>query len=237
MALSESTLSILDDWSKCDRLDTLFVLFCSTTCWLVVPAIGLAYSGYSIKGNGLASYFPSLLAMLCVSIQWWAIGYSLAFSAGNSIIGDLSYAFHRGVNAQPIGTIPAILFSIFQMIFCATVCAMAIGGGAERARLIAIIPFIFLWSTFVYCPLAHMVWSETGLLAQLGVMDFAGGTPVHICSGSSATAISVYLSRPLFRSKRSSKRTPSHIKLHKPHNISSSECSLVDISTVTIPLT
>lgn len=227
MVLSASTQTILADWAKCDRLDTLFVLFCSTTCWLVVPAIGLAYSGYSIKGNGLASYYPSLLAMLCVSIQWWAIGYSLAFSNGNGVIGDFTHIFHRGVGAAPVGTIPGVLFSIFQMIFCATVCAMSIGGGAERSRIVAIVPFIFLWATFVYCPLAHMVWAETGILANLGVMDFAGGTPVHICSGSSATAISVYCSRPLFRSRRSSKRTPSHIKLHKPHNISSSKWYLL----------
>lgn len=92
-----------------------------------------------------------------------------------------------------------------------------------------------LWATFVYCPLAHMVWTETGALASLGVLDFAGGTPVHICSGASATALSVYLSRPLFRSRRSSKRTPSHIRLHKPHNIPSMLCAMVLIWSCWLP--
>ena len=75
-----------------------------------------------------------------------------------------------------------------------------------------------LWGCLVYCPIAHMVWGANGFLAEFGALDFAGGTPVHICSGASATAISVYMSHPLFRSKRSSKRTPSHLKLHRPHN-------------------
>ncbi|MCO5562920.1 hypothetical protein L7F22_016556 [Adiantum nelumboides] len=228
--------STLDAWSKCDKLDTLFVLFCTSACWLVVPAIGLAYSGYSIRGNGLASYFPALLVMLIVTIQWWAIGYSIAFADGNGIFGNpFTFAFHKGVGAEPVGTIPGILFSMFQMVFCATVCAMAVGGAAERGRIIALVPFIFLWSTFIYCPLAHMVWSEGGMLAKLGVMDFAGGTPVHICSGSSATAMSVYLSRPIFRSKRSSKRTPSHIKLHKPNNINSMLFAMILIWSCWLP--
>lgn len=133
--------------------------------------------------------------MGCCTIQWFIIGYSIAYGEGNGVIGDFKYAFHRGVLADPVGTIPAILFSEFQLVFLATVCAIAIGGAFERGRVIAIIPFIFvsaapteekwllimlkLWSTFIYCPLAHMVWSETGFLGNMGVLDFAGGTPVH----------------------------------------------------------
>jgi Amt family ammonium transporter len=75
-----------------------------------------------------------------------------------------------------------------------------------------------LWSTLVYAPLAHMVWSENGFLSQLGVLDFAGGTPVHINSGATATAMSVYLSWPLFRSRKSATRTPSHLVIHRPVN-------------------
>lgn len=81
-----------------------------------------------------------------------------------------------------------------------------------------------LWACFVYCPLAHMVWSDNGFLADLGVLDFAGGTPVHICSGATATAVSVYLSWPLFRSKKSVERNPAHLKIHHPHN---SMCQLL----------
>ncbi|KAL4782145.1 Rh-like protein/ammonium transporter [Aspergillus varians] len=211
-------MSIHAAWEACDKTDTLFILVCSVFCWLIIPAVGLAYSGYSTRFNSLASFYPGLLAVAVCSLQWWMIGYSLAYSEGNAFIGGLSKAFHVGVLADPIGSIPEILFSEFQLIFCATVCAIAIGGACERGRLLPLVPFIFLWSTFIYAPLAHMVWSENGFLAQLGALDFAGGTPVHICSGATATAMSIYLSYPLFRSRRSSKRTPQHLRLHKPHN-------------------
>ncbi|KAL4963762.1 Rh-like protein/ammonium transporter [Aspergillus stella-maris] len=213
-----TTMSIQAAWEACDKTDTLFILVCSVFCWLIIPAVGLAYSGYSTRFNSLASFYPGILAVAVCTIQWWMIGYSLAYSDGNAFIGGLSKAFHIGVLAEPVGTIPEILFSEFQLIFCATVCAIAIGGACERGRLLPLIPFIFLWATFIYAPLAHMVWSETGFLATLGALDFAGGTPVHICSGATATAMSLYLSYPLFRSRRSSKRTPQHLVLHKPHN-------------------
>ncbi|TQB72600.1 hypothetical protein MPDQ_006733 [Monascus purpureus] len=201
-------MSVLTDWSACSKTDTLFILVCSVFCWLIIPAVGLAYSGYSTRRSGLASFYPSLLVVAVCSIQWWLIGYSLAYDDdhGNGVIGGLSKAFHTGVLADPVGTIPEILFSEFQLIFCAT-----------------------LWSTFIYQPLAHMVWSGTGFLGELGVLDFAGGTPVHICSGATATALSLYLSYPIGRSRASSagqngngngtpKRTPQHLKLHRPHN-------------------
>ncbi|KAL2822921.1 Rh-like protein/ammonium transporter [Aspergillus granulosus] len=211
-------MSVLSAWESCDKTDTLFILVCSVFCWLIIPAVGLAYSGYSTRFNSLASFYPGLLAVAVCSLQWWMIGYSLAYSEGNALIGDLSKAFHIGVLAEPVGTIPEVLFSEFQLIFCATVCAIAIGGACERGRLLPLIPFIFLWSTFIYAPLAHMVWTDNGFLARLGTLDFAGGTPVHICSGATATAMSIYLSYPIFRSRRSTKRTPQHLRLHKPHN-------------------
>ena len=161
---------------------------------------------------------PAILTIATCSIQWFLIGYSLAYSEGSSVIGDLKHAFHIGVLSEPVGTIPAILFSEFQLVFEATVCAIAIGGACERGRLLPLIPFIFLWATFIYCPLAHMVWGGGFLGDDLGVLDFAGGTPVHVCSGATASALSIYLSYPLFRSKRSATRTPTHIRLHRPGN-------------------
>jgi ammonia channel protein AmtB len=160
------------------------------------------------------------------------------------VFGDFKYAFHRNVLAEPVGTIPAILFSFFQLVFQATVCAIAVGGACERGRILPLIPFIFvsrsneymkradmwpqLWSTFVYNPLAHMVWGG-GFLMDLGVVDFAGGTPVHINSGATATAMSVYLSYPLFRSRKSSTRTPSHLVIHRPVN---SLCQLLAMISI-----
>ncbi|CZT50782.1 related to ammonia permease [Rhynchosporium secalis] len=148
---------------------------------------------------------------------------------GSGVIGDFKYAFHRGVLAEPVSTIPAFLFSEFQLIIKATVCAISVGGAMEKGRTLPITPFNFLWSTFIYCPLAHMVWSETGFLSNLGVLDFPGGTPLHIFSGTTATALSIYPSYPLFRSKRSFARTPSHLALHRPGNSLFQLLSLVTI--------
>ncbi|KAH8776022.1 putative ammonium transporter [Hyaloscypha sp. PMI_1271] len=221
--------AVLKAWEACDLTDTVFVLVCTVFCWPIIPAVGLAYSGYSHRRNGMASFMPSLLVISVCSIQWFIIGYSFAYGDGSGVIGDFKYAFHRGVLSDPVGTIPAILFSEFQLVFEATVCAIAVGGACERGRALPLIPFIFLWSSFIYCPLAHMVWSETGFLANLGVLDFAGGTPVHICSGATASALSIYLSYPLFRSRKSDKRTPSHLALHRPGNSMSQLIALVII--------
>jgi len=106
--------------------------------------IGLGYSGYSTRKSGLASFMPAILAVSVCSIQWFAIGYTLAYGEGSGFFGDFKYAFHSGVLAEPVGTIPAILFSEFQLIFEATVCAIAIGGFCERGRLLPLIPFIFV---------------------------------------------------------------------------------------------
>jgi len=221
--------AVLQAWEACSKTDTAFILVCSVFCWPIIPAVGLGYSGYSHARNGLASFMPSILVISVCSIQWWLIGYSLAYGEGSGVIGDLKHAFHRGVLADPVGSIPAILFSEFQLIFCATVCAIAVGGACERGRILPLIPFIFLWSTFIYCPLAHMVWSETGFLGNMGVLDFAGGTPVHICSSATAAALSIYLSYPLFRSRKSSTRTPSHLTLHHPGNTMGQLLALVII--------
>jgi len=139
-----SASAVLKAWEACDLTDTLFVLVCTVFCWPIIPAVGLAYSGYSHRRNGMASFMPSILAVGVCSIQWFAIGYSLAYGKGSGVIGDFQYAFHRGVLSDPVGTIPAILFSEFQLIFCATVCAIAIGGACERGRTLPLIPFIFV---------------------------------------------------------------------------------------------
>ena len=144
--------AIIAGWKSCDVTDTVFILVCSVLCWPIIPAVGFAYSGYSTRRNSLASFLPSLLVISVCSIQWWAIGYSLAYGDGNGFIGDLKFAFHKGVLSDPVGTIPAILFSEFQLIFEATVCAIVIGGACERGRLLPLIPFIFV-SHFEYnCP-------------------------------------------------------------------------------------
>ncbi|KAK4110962.1 Rh-like protein/ammonium transporter [Canariomyces notabilis] len=211
--------SVQEAWEACDKIDTLFILVCTVFCWTIVPTVGIAYSGYAWKRNSLAAAMPAVLTIATCSIQWFVVGYTLAYGEGGGrFFGSFKHLFHMGVLAEPVGTIPAILFSEFQLVFEATVCAIAVGGICERGRLWPIVAFIALWSTFIYCPLAHMVWGGGFLGEDLGVLDFAGGTPVHVCSGATATALSIYLSYPIFRSRKSQVRTPTHIRLHRPGN-------------------
>lgn len=143
--------SVLEAWEACSKIDTVFILVCCVFCWPIIPAVGLGYSGYSTRRSGLASFYPGLIAVIVCSIQWWIIGYSLAYGEGNPIIGGFEKAFHRGVLAEPVGTIPEILFSEFQLIFCATVCAIAVGGACERGRLLPLFPFCFVSHHSVPC--------------------------------------------------------------------------------------
>lgn len=162
-----------------------------TTC----AQVGIAYGGYTWKRNGLTAFIPAILTISTCTIQWFVIGYTLAYGEGGWFIGDFKHVLHFGVLAEPVGTIPAILFSEFQLVFEATVCAIAVGGFCERGRLLPVVVFIAvsaegvdlvskwlqiadfpqMWATFIYCPLAHMVWGGGFLGENLGVLDFAGG--------------------------------------------------------------
>jgi Amt family ammonium transporter len=137
-----SAETVLKAWEVCNKTDTAFILVCSVFCWPIIPAVGLGYSGYSTRRSGLASFMPAILSVAVCTIQWFVIGYTLAYGEGGMIVGSLKNAFHFGVLAEPVGTIPAILFSEFQLIFEATVCAIAVGGACERGRLLPLIPFI-----------------------------------------------------------------------------------------------
>lgn len=150
------------------------------------PQVGIAYSGYTWRRNSLTAALPAVLVISICSIQWFVLGYSLAYGPGNGwFFGSwTAHLFHRDVLSSPVGTIPAILFSEFQLVFEATVCAIAVGGFVERGTIKSCAVFIALWSTFIYCPLAHMVWGGGVLGEELGVLDFAGGEhhPFSICS-------------------------------------------------------
>jgi ammonia channel protein AmtB len=119
----------------------------NTAGWGIIPAVGIAYSGYTTRSNSLAAVMPAILAVIVCSIQWFLIGYTLTYGEGGAVFGDFKYALHRNVLAEPVGTIPAILFSFFQLVFQATVCAIAVGGACERGRILPLIPFIFVSRT------------------------------------------------------------------------------------------
>ncbi|KAH9478050.1 Ammonium transporter 1 [Psilocybe cubensis] len=179
--------------------DIGFIIACMALVWLMIPGVGLFYSGLLRRKNALSMIYTSLASIAVVSFQWFFWGYSLAFSeTGSSFIGDLKYFGLKGVLDQPsIGSsrIPALLFCVYQLMFAAITAALAVGAIAERGRLGPVLVFIFIWTTIVYDPLACWTWNANGWSFVLGGLDFAGGTPVHISSGTAALAISVYLGK------------------------------------------
>ncbi|KAF8885347.1 ammonium transporter [Infundibulicybe gibba] len=179
--------------------DIAWTLASTALVWLMIPGVGFFYSGLLRRKNALSMIYVSLLSVAVVSFQWFFWGYSLAFSeSGGPYIGDLKYFGLKGVLAQPsMGSprIPAIVFCVYQLMFAAITPAIAIGAIAERGRLGPLLVFIFAWSTLVYDPIACWTWNSTGWSFIMGGLDFAGGTPVHISSGTAALAISIYLGK------------------------------------------
>ena len=170
------------------------------------PGLALFYGGLVRKKNVLGTFMQSFGMMAVISVLWALIGYSLAFGPGNSFIGSFQNIFLHGVGVQPdadySATIPAQTYMMFQLMFAIITPALITGAFAERMKFSAMLAFLALWSLFVYCPMAHMVWGKGGLLnASLGgrfpTLDFAGGTVVHITSGVSALVCALYLGKRL----------------------------------------
>jgi Amt family ammonium transporter len=179
--------------------DIAWTLASMALVWIMVPGVGFFYSGLLRRKNALSMIYLSMMCVAVVSFQWFIWGFSLAFSdTGNAFIGDLRYAALRGVLEKPsIGStrIPSIVFCIFQLMFAAITPMIAIGAVAERGRLGPLIVFVFVWSTLVYDPIANWTWNSNGWSFKMGGLDFAGGTPVHISSGTAALAMSIYLGK------------------------------------------
>ncbi|KAK1749831.1 ammonium transporter AmtB-like domain-containing protein [Echria macrotheca] len=142
---------VLKAWEECDKTDTLFILVCTVFCWTIVPTVGIAYGGYTWKRNGMTAAMASVLTIATCSIQWFIVGYTLAYGEGGWFFGDFKHFLHWGVLSEPVGTIPAILFSEFQLVFEATVCAIAVGGFCERGRLWPVVFFIAVGGSDVGC--------------------------------------------------------------------------------------
>ena len=174
-----------------DSGDTAFILISAAMVLFMTPGLALFYGGMSRKKNVLNSIMTSFIAMGIISIQWAIFGYSLAFGPDvGHIIGNLDWLGLNGVgveaNPDYSTTIPHQVFMIFQMVFAIITPAIIAGSVAERMRFPAYLIFIVAWATFVYDPVAHWVWGVGGWLRNLGALDFAGGTVVHIISGVSA---------------------------------------------------
>ena len=174
-----------------DPGDTSFILISAAlVLFMTIPGLALFYGGLVRSKNVLGTLMQSFIMVGLITAQWIFIGYSLAFSEGNSLIGSLQWLGLSGVGTDPnpayAATIPHQLFMIFQMMFAIITPALMTGAFAERMKFSTFLVFSLLWATLIYDPIAHWVWGVGGWLRNLGALDFAGGTVVHISSGVSA---------------------------------------------------
>lgn len=183
-----------------DTGETAWILTASALVMLMTPGLALFYGGMARRKNVLNTIMISFIILGLVSVQWVLWGYSLAFGPDKGhLIGDLSWLGLSGVGLDPnpdySGTIPHQLFMVFQLMFAIITAALITGSVVERMRFPAFLAFALLWTTFVYDPLAHWVWGVGGWLRNLGALDFAGGTVVHISSGVSGLVAALVLGR------------------------------------------
>ena len=169
------------------------------------PGLALFYGGLVRKKNVLATMMQSFILMAVITLIWALYGYSIAFAEGTPFFGKFDFLFLKGVTGDPnttyAATIPQQTFMVFQLMFAIITPALITGAFAERMKFSAMLAYTVLWATFVYFPLAHMVWGSKGFLAlpalggTIPALDFAGGTVVHISSGFSALVCAFYLGK------------------------------------------
>jgi ammonium transporter, Amt family len=179
-----------------NQADTAWMLIATALVLLMTPALAFFYGGLVRSKNALNTMMMSFISLGFVGVLWAVLGYSLALSPGGSNwIGDLSLAFLNGVGLTEKGavvplTIPHMLYMAFQGTFCIITAALISGAIVERMRFSAYVVFISLWSLAVYAPIAHWVWGG-GWLADMGALDFAGGTVVHVNAAVAALAAAI----------------------------------------------
>jgi ammonium transporter, Amt family len=172
--------------------DIAWMLTATALVLLMTPALGFFYGGLVRSKNSLNTMMMSYVALGAVGLLWALMAYSLAFADGSPWLGSLQHAFLSGVTTDPKGTIPQVLFMAFQGTFAIITAALISGAVVERMRFGPYVAFIALWALLVYAPVAHWVWGG-GFLGKLGVLDFAGGTVVHINAGVSALVAATVL--------------------------------------------
>ena len=181
--------------------DTAWMLTATALVLLMTPGLSFFYGGMVSRKNVLSTMLQSFVAMGVVSLLWVIVGFSLAFgSSFHGVIGNpLSFLMLRGVggatDADLSPTVPLVLFALFQLKFAIITPALITGSFAERVRFSSYILFMCLFTIFIYCPLAHWTWHPSGFLRQMHVLDFAGGTVVHMSAGFAALAGALYLGR------------------------------------------
>lgn len=180
-----------------ESADSVFMFVATLLVWIMTPGIALFYGGMVRSKNVLSTAMHSYMPLAVISILWVVIGYSLAFSPGNTLLGGLDWVGLKGVGFEPgpySATIPHSLYMLFQMTFAVITVSIIAGGVAERMKFSAFLLFTILWSLLVYAPLAHWVWGG-GWLFKLGALDFAGGDVVHISSGVAGLVLAIMLGK------------------------------------------
>jgi ammonium transporter, Amt family len=182
-----------------NQADTAWMLVSTALVLLMTPALAFFYGGLVRSKNALNTMMMSFISLGFVGVLWALVGYSLALTAGNNYLGDLSLAFLKGVGLENSGavlpiTIPHMLYMAYQATFCIITAALISGAIVERMRFSAYIVFISLWSLVVYAPLAHWVWGG-GFLADMGAWDFAGGTVVHVNAAAAALVAAIVVGK------------------------------------------
>jgi Amt family ammonium transporter len=173
---------------------TSWLMVSAILVMLMTPGVGFFYGGLVRKKNFISMIALSFVILALVSIHWVLIGYSLAFGPDiGGIIGNLDFVGLNGVSADAgSGTYPPLLFMVFQLFFAAVTVTIVTSAVAERIKFSSFIVFVLVWLTIVYCPLAHWAWGG-GWAQRLGLIDFAGGTVVEICSGFGALALALVI--------------------------------------------
>ena len=194
------------------KADIVWMLVATALVMLMTPGLAFFYGGLVRAKNVLSISLQVFICLGLISLLWFLYGYSLAFGPDHGkVIGGLNYIFFRGVGTEPAPVaenIPHLLFAAFQLMFAVITPALITGAFAERMRFSAYLLFVTLWFTLVYAPLCHWVWGG-GWLGEMGALDFAGGTVIHIASGASALAAALVVG-----SRVGYRREPLH-----PHNL------------------
>ena len=174
---------------------------------MTIPGLALFYGGLVGKKNVVSTISQSFMITCVVTLMWFICGYSLTFGEGNLFIGDFSKTFLKGVEVAGLTmTIPESVFVVYQLTFAIITVALICGSIVERINFGALFVFVILWITLVYAPIGHMVWGG-GYLSKMGVLDFAGGTVVHINSGIAGLVAAIVIG------KRKSKVRPHNVAL------------------------
>ena len=180
-----------------DTGDTAWILISTgLVLFMMIPGLAMFYAGLVRTRNVLSVFMHCFGIAALITVLWTIFGYSLAFTASNPFIGNLSKSFLSGVTVDSLsGTIPELLFFVFQMTFAIITPGLFVGAFAERMKFSAVLWFSGLWCVLVYLPITHMVWGEGGYFGAMGVFDFAGGIVVHITAGAAALVAAILVGK------------------------------------------